>query len=433
MQYDNLMEPKMKKKDASIVVFLAATILGIVLTSCKKDPPDFQLTSLMTGTIDLNVSPPPVTIPVNPVIEAFFSSNLDSNTADPANISLIRDYDGSSVGISVTSKGEIMTITPVDELSPGALYRLILKAGIKSTAGLALTELVFPFTTLGTFVPPGEIAYWNFEGNANDQIGTYHPTINGIVDIVYAESRNARAGKAADFNGTSSIIEIPNGEVLMNTPNFTLSLWLKTNSTDHHDENQNPAGYFVIGLAAFFGFEFEISPDFSSCKLAARYGTGGGSVSEDLLFPGDGKNKDNGGWQGWEFCRNLTGSGGVAALLRDKWAQIVYTYEASSMRGILYINGEKMKIVNFSLWPEGNDRRNITGLKYSGSFPETVNELAFGFIQSRAGTFFDSDPRYGYDFPTSNHFKGQLDDIRVFHKVLTETEIQLMYNSENQF
>ena len=33
-------------------------------------------------------------------------------------------------------------------------------------------------------------------------------------------------------------------------------------------------------------------------------------------------------------------------------------------------------------------------------------------------------------FTTSNHFKGMLDDVRIFHVALTETEVQLLYNSE---
>lgn len=379
----------------------------------------------------MNVSEPPVTVPVNPVIVAKFNYDIDSITANPGNVSLVQDYDKAVIAITITPNGKTITITPNEDLGGGALYKLTLKAGLKSTGGLVLTEVSRTFTTIGTFAPKGAIAYWNFEDNANDQVGVYNPADNGIVGITYTDSRNAAAGKAATFNGTTSIIEVPNGDVLMNSPNFTLSFWVKTNSTGHVNSDQNPAGYFVMGLAAFFGMEFEISADFGWCKLSASYDIGGGNViSEDLWFPGDGKSKDNGGWQGWEFCKDLTGSGGVAGLIKDKWAQVVCLYEASTRRETMYINGEKMKVFNFNLWPEGNDRRKVTGLKYSGNAPETFNELAFGFIQSRAGTFYDDDPRYGYDFPTSDHFKGQLDDIRIFHKALTETEILLMYNSE---
>jgi hypothetical protein len=43
---------------------------------------------------------------------------------------------------------------------------------------------------------------------------------------------------------------------------------------------------------------------------------------------------------------------------------------------------------------------------------------------------WDSEPWGGYDFPDANHFKGQLDDIKIFHKVVTATEVSLMYESE---
>jgi hypothetical protein len=94
------------------------------------------------------------------------------------------------------------------------------------------------------------------------------------------------------------------------------------------------------------------------------------------------------------------------------------------------MNGEKMKSFDFDLWPDGDAKRGVTGMKYGGTAPETVNELAFGFIQSRSGQLWDTEPWGGYDFPTSNHFKGQLDDVRIYHKVLTDKEIELMYNSE---
>jgi len=109
---------------------------------------------------------------------------------------------------------------------------------------------------------------------------------------------------------------------------------------------------------------------------------------------------------------------------------VVYTYNGTDKKGILYYNGEKMKSFDFDLWPDGDAKRVVTGLKYRGVSPEVEPEFALGFIQSRAGTMWDAEPWGGYDFTTSNHFKGQLDDIRFFHKTLTATEIDLMYNSE---
>jgi hypothetical protein len=120
----------------------------------------------------------------------------------------------------------------------------------------------------------------------------------------------------------------------------------------------------------------------------------------------------------------------MMALLKDNWLHVTYVYDAAAKKGTLYYNGEKMKSFDFNLWPEEDIKRTAVGLKYAGQEPDVVNELAFGFIHSRAGTMWDSEPWGGYDFPDANHFKGQLDDIKIFHKVVTATEVSLMYESE---
>lgn len=421
----------MKRKSVLLSTILMTAMFAVIMSGCKKDPTDFTLSAMTVGTIDLNGATTPNTVPVNPAILVTFNTDIDVATAIPANVSLVQDYDNAGITVTVTASGKTITITPTEDLGGGILYKLSLTAGLKSTGALAFTPVVRNFTTIGTFEPKGEIAHWTFEGNANDIAGDYNPHTNGTVNITYTDSRNAAAGKAATFDGTTSIIEISNGDVLMNSASFTLSFWVKTNSTGQVDANGNPKGYFVMGLAAFYGFQFEIPADFSNCKLAGRYDIGGGqTASEDLWFPGDGKNKDNGGWQGWSFCKDLTGSGGVAAILKDKWAHVVCEYNGATKVGTMYLNGEKMKSQDFNLWPDGDAKRNVTGMKYGGAEPDTFNELAFGFIQSREGTLWDSEPWGGYDFPTSNHFRGQLDDVRIYHKALTETEILLMYNSE---
>ena len=133
--------------------------------------------------------------------------------------------------------------------------------------------------------------------------------------------------KLHTFNGTTSIIEIPNGDQLMN-PDFTLSFWVKAVTQDK--------GHFVIGLGAFYGFQFEIAGDFTNCKLAAAYSYQGGgdtAIFTDNWWNGDGKNKDNGGWQGWTLNKDMTGSGGIPSLLKDTWAHVVCTYNSATRVG----------------------------------------------------------------------------------------------------
>jgi len=411
------------------ILYVSALLLSVALmfgtTGCKKDSSNtaLSLKTLAAGSIDMNGATAPNNIPVNPTITATFSTNVDGATATPANITLLRDYDNTTIATTITVSGGVITIVPVDNMASGALHKLTFNTGLKSTDGEALgTAIVRTFTTDGFFAPSGMVAYWKFEDNANDLFGMYNAAAS--IDISYAAGRKAAAGKCATFNGTTSIIEIPSGDQLM-TDNFSLSFWVKQDTINH------PQGNFVIGLGAYYGFQFEIGGD--NCKLAASYGYEGGgdtTFAQDLWWNGDGKTKDNGGFQGFVFNKDMTGSGGVPALFKQKWAHVVCVFDASTKTGTIYINGEKMFAQDFTLWPAGAKQLKATGLKYGGKTPDVVNELAFGFIQSRAGTMWDTEPWGGYSFPGANHFKGQLDDIRIFDKAVTTAEVQLMYDSE---
>ncbi len=423
----------MKKKIIALSALLIAAVMIIGMVSCNKEDetPVFNISTLVSGSIDLNGATPPSDVSPTPNIVATFNIDVDPATVTSSTVTLTRGYDNAVMALTLTVSGKTITIVPNDNLGNGAGYTLSFLAGILATDGQALTPFNRSFATEGTFVPAGQVAYWNFEGNANDQVGSFNPSANGIVNLTYAASYKTDAGQCAVFDGTSTIVEIPNGDQLDNTDNFTLAFWVKTNSVGHVNENGDPKGHFVMGLGAFYGFQFEIAGDYTWCKLAASYECGDGTTaSEDLWFNGDGKTYANGGWQGWTFCKDLTGSGGVEGIIKDKWTHVVCVYDAATKVGTMYLNGEKMKAQDFNLWPDGDKKQTIVGLKYGGSEPDVVNELAFGFIQSRAGTMWDTEPWGGYDIPTSNHFGGWLDDVRIFHKALTETEVGLMYNSE---
>jgi hypothetical protein len=400
----------------------------LTFQACKEDK-TYELDTLVANAIDLNGASSATGVDTKADIVATFSQDIDATSATNTNITLTRDYDNADIPLAVSVSGRVVTINPDEDLGSGTLYKLSFKTGLKYGDGTAVTPLDRTFTTAGNFAPAGVIAHWTFEDNANDVVGNFDPSAS--VAVTYTASRNAAAGKAATFDGDASIIEIPGADQLMNTNDFSLGFWVKTNSTGHVNADGNPAGHFVMGLGAFKGFQFEIPSDYGWCKLAASYKLADGTgAAEDLWFNGDGKTFANGGWQGWDFAKDLTGSGGVAALLKDKWAHVVCVYNSATKQGILYINGEKMKSFDFDLWPDGDAKRGVSGMKYNGVAPEVVNELAFGFVQSRAGLLWDTEPWGGYDFPTANHFKGQLDDVRIWHKVLTGDEILLLYNSE---
>lgn len=414
----------MKNKHLFISFLVVLSVFTIFMQSCKKEetPDDLVLKSLVAGSVDLNGATSPTTVAVDPTIVATFSVDIKATTATAANIKLLQDYNSTEVEVDITVSGKTITIKPKADLGSGTLYKLSFTNAILSTDDKALAAFDRNFTTIGTFAPSGVIAHWTFEDNANDVAGTFNPSASGIVEVAYVAGRNAAAGKAASFNGTTSIIEIPNGDQLVNTQNFTVSFWVKAQPQEK--------GHFVMGLGAQYGIQFEIFGGLDGAKFAVRYELGDGTTaSEDMWFPSDATYNQNGGWQGWDFAKPIAPDAYVT-MVSNNWLHVTYTFDGPAKKGILYYNGEKMKSFDFNLWPEGDAKRTVVGMKYGGQMPDVQNELAFGFIQSRAGSMWDTEPWGGYDFPGANHFKGELDDVRFFHKVLTETEIQLMYNSE---
>ena len=425
----------MKKQTVLFCSLFIAVALLVGVTSCKKkeSTTTFALSTLVAqlvgGNIDLNGATSANNVPANPTIVATFSLSVNAASVTSSNITLLRDWDQKYIPLTVTTVGSTVTVIPAEELGNGALFTLTFPV-VTATDGQSAAGFVRTFTTIGTFVPAGQIAYWNFENNANDQVGSFNA--DSTVNITYTPSYKTAAGMAATFDGTTSIIEIPNADQLSNTAALSLCFWMKTNSAGHVDANGNPKGHFIIGLGAFLGFEFELPGDYSYCKFGATYDCGGASTNpHDLVFNGDGLyNNTAQGWKACTFCKLLTPTPaeGMAALIKDKWASVVILFEGSTKIATMYINGEKMKEEDFTLADPPLNA--AIGLKWNGVAPEVYPRLAFGFVQSRQGTKWATQPWGGYTLPTSNHFGGQLDDVRIFHRALTATEIDLMYASE---
>ncbi len=392
------------------------------LVSCggeDEDPVALTLQSLKAGSDDLNGATSPTGVSTTSVIEGIFSTELDPSSA-ASNVTLVRDFDDVEVDTDVEVSGRVLKITPAEELSGGSLYILTIKGTLSSAEGQTLgADVTRNFTTVGTFTPQNVVAHWDFEENADDQVGEYSADAADIIDITYEDSRKAAAGKAASFNGTTSLIEIPNGDDFLENEDFSISFWVKANSTKE--------GHFVLGLAAWKGFQFEIAGNWESVKLASQYDLGDGTMnSEDNWFNGNGQTKDNGGWQGWTFHKSVTNVGDI--YFKDKWANVVCTYESETKLATMYINGEMVKQHDFNLWPEGDPKRNITGVAYAGN-PAPGNKLAFGFIQARENRII-TDTWADYSDPANNHFKGLLDDVRIFSVAVTAEEVKMMYDSE---
>lgn len=423
----------MKSKNTTYLFAVLLAAFTVFSQGCKDDkgPTELNIESMLIGDFDLNGATSPDAVPTDAGITITFNTDIDPATANSSSITMVQDYDDTNIELTIETDGPVLFITPATELGTGTLYTLTITAGLLNTDELPLTQTVRTFTTEGTFSPAGILASWTFENTADDVTGDFDPLSTGVVDITYETSRNTAAGTAAYFNGNTSIIEIPNGDVLLNTDAFTLSFWMKTDSDGHVNENGDPTGHFVMGLGAFYGLQYEVYGNYQGAKFAIQYELGDGTTSaEDFWMPSEATDASNGGYQGWTYARSLTPEE-MEATLKDEWVLVTVTYDASNQEGHLYYNGELMKSIDFDEYGDDHPKKsNVVGLKYGGAEPDVVNEWAFGFIQSRAGTMWDGESWGGYDFPTSQHFQGWLDDIKFYHKALTATEIQLMYDSE---
>lgn len=411
----------MKTIKLLLSLMLVAGGLATVLNGCGEDEkPALALTAITAGGVDLNGATSATGVPVNATIVATFNVAVDQ--ASTSAITLTRQYDGVVVPTTITVNGAEVTIDANSDFGTGTLFILNIDKSLLSTDGQGMVNSTERnFTTVGTFAVPGAFAQWTFEDNTNDIIGSFDPSASQVVGITYVAGRKADAGKAASFNGTTSIIEISNGDQLMNNGSWTLSVWAKP--TPHTDDANK--GHFVLGLGAFYGFQFEIFDGYNAFKLAASYTNGTTNFGEDLWADGEG----NLGWQGWTFSKDFKGVGGMNTVIKDKWSHYVFVYDATAKTGTVYLNGEKIKEQDFDNWPDGDAKRTTTGLKYRGVAPEVVNELAIGFIQSRAGTLWDAESWGGYDQASAKHFKGLMDDLIIYKKALTAGEITTMYNS----
>jgi len=423
----------MKKVKLILTMVLVTGMVTVFLESCKKDaaaPSPLKLVSLKTGDgTPLDAVASATGIATNSTVVATFDKEIDATTATANNIALV--LGGAPVASTITASGVTVTIVPSAVLATGTNYTVSVASTLKAKDGGPATSTEFTFKTFGraNVVPPqsaSQLSYFPFTGNMNDAVGTHTPVAADVKNLTFVADRFGFAGLAGDFNGTTTIVEIPSGEQYMANKDFSISFWIKANSTKN--------GHFVLGLSAWKGFQFEISGDpWTSpdkwVKLAAQYDLGlvgnpptAASDAEDTWWNG----KPN-GWQGSTFAKDVSTSGGVASYFQDKWAHVVCTYNSTSKVGSMYVNGDKTRSWDFNLWPSGDAKRGALGVKFAGN--ATGNKLALGFIQGSLNrTISDSwaDPAD----PLNNHFKGVMDDVRIFKVALTAAEVTTLYTAE---
>ena len=214
--------------------------------------------------------------------------------------------------------------------------------------------------------PPDMISWWPGENNANDIQGTNNGTLQGGVSFTSGE-----VGQAFSFNGSDADVKVPaSGSLNVGAGSgLTLDLWINPTSastTEPLIEWNNPAAGVPYGTHLWLSVQ------------------NSGDIYADLV--------DTSG-----NLHILPSSGGV--IVAGVYQHVALTYDKASGMATLYRNG----VI-------------VAGPTNLGSFtPQTSFDLYFG-LRPAGGL-------------AGSRYTGSMDEIEVFNRALTQTELQNIYNA----
>jgi hypothetical protein len=171
-------------------------------------------------------------------------------------------------------------------------------------------------------------------------------------------------GTSVILNGSTQYVSIPTSSSLAVPGSLTISLWM--NPTDWADSLHQTQ------------------------QLVAK--SNGGAANNDYEL------RENGGSQNLQFLKTIGGSqqtinSNVVTIPNNQWTHIVVTFNASTFAVNFYLNGAA----------DGG------GTFTSGSINTYTQPLTIGTR------------------PTGNSFNGSIDDVRIYNRVLSTTEISQLY------
>jgi hypothetical protein len=236
---------------------------------------------------------------------------------------------------------------------------------LAAVAGL-LTHFFGALSPLYADLSTGLIAYYPFEGNANDASG------NGNNGIVHGNASwvSAMTTRGLRFDGTSTYVVVTNF-TFQPRDRFSVSFWAKPDT----DCGTNVLRHFLSKHLNIPNMEFLIRMERDG-KYNSAWSIGGNYY--DLANPG------------------VNPLVGLVAPNLTNFDFIVNTYDGSTIR--FYVNGNL-----------------IQQKTASGSIGQTSYPLTIGAYSAA---------------PTNDMFKGVMDNIRLYSRVLTPDEIQQLYVQE---
>ena len=235
-----------------------------------------------------------------------------------------------------------------------------------ATLGLIVASMA---QTVPSYVPAsGLVGWWPFNGNANDESGNNN---NGAVNgATLTSDRFGNINKAYSFDGINDYVQIANNTSLEPNSSISISAWVFIDSTQ------------TTNFPPIISKEAGIPTGYTSYALI-----GGNAGLNQLGDIGLQITTNNGGYS-W------TGVTGTSFL--NQWVFVTGVYDGSNMK--IYHNG---------------------GL--TSSTPKSGNIQYQNYLLTIARSMANSTSTYSF-------FKGNIDDIGIWNRALTQQEITDLYN-----
>ncbi|MBF0230346.1 MAG: hypothetical protein HQK63_12285 [Desulfamplus sp.] len=239
---------------------------------------------------------------------------------------------------------------------------------------LAMVVFALPSLSLGSItLKDGLVAYYPFNGNANDESGNgNNGTVNGAV---LTKDNLGNANSAYSFDGVNDYISVPYNvsKPLFSLENkFTYSLWFYANASGDLTNNQPLIGRQQC-QKAFPSAELDLLK--SEIAFTLNYQN---SATHSQFIP-------------------------LQTITPNQWTHIAATYDKDTNQVSVYLNGKNILSESYSqtIWkPETSF--------WIGGIPKPANNSSCW----------------------ENFFKGNIDNIRVYNRSLSQSEIEEIYNSE---
>ena len=249
------------------------------------------------------------------------------------------------------------------------------------------------------------VAYWKFNGNANDSSGNGHngtlmtcaPTMGGVGLVITpgvtpggmptpTNDRFGNANSAYHFSNGGHI-EVPFSPTL-NPQAITVSVWCRQDTAGRID---HPSDYYMVSLARWNCYKLQTQPTLPFFTVS----------TDSTIY-----DRDDAGTP--IIIGTTTGAG--------PWSHVVATYDGNGNESF-YINGTLVKT-----W---------TNLAHTIKQINPGVDLSIGSDLPNAAYKYDSNGADGnYFIGYGGYWTGDMDDIMIYNTALTATQVMQLYTQQ---